>query len=77
MIEQIKRARNIFELQYDRSPETIYMSESAIREVESETQSVYATEKKYEPVTLLGMTVLGIPYPDNLVIVGGIKVDGI
>lgn len=56
MIEQIKRARNIFELQYDRSPETIYMSESAIREVESETQSVYATEKKYEPVTLLGMT---------------------
>ena len=77
MIEQIKRSRNIFELQYDRSPETIYMSESAIREVESETQSVYATEKKYEPVTLFGMTVLGIPCPDNLVIVGGIKVDGI
>lgn len=77
MIEQIKKARIMFELQYDRTPETIYMSESAIREVESETQSVYATEKKYEPVTLFGMTVLGIPYPDNLVIVGGIKVDGI
>ena len=77
MIEQIKKARNIFELEYDRAPQTIYMSESAIREVEREVQSLYATDKKYEPVTLYGMTILGIPYPDNLVIVGGIKVDGI
>lgn len=77
MIEQIKKARNIFELEYERTPQTIYMSESAIREVESEVQSVYATDKKYEPLTLYGMTILEIPYPDNLVIVGGIKVDGI
>ena len=77
MIEQIKKARIMFELQYDRTPQVIHMSESAIRKVENETQSLYATDKKYEPVTLFGMTVLKIPYPDNLAIVGGVQVENI
>ena len=76
MIEQIRKACIEFRLEYDRHPTTVYMSEGAYKEALLDTQCViFMRENK--PSQIFGMDIVEIPYPDNLVIVGGVKVDGI
>ena len=72
MIEKIKSAIIDFELTYERTPGVVYMSESVFMESAKELGFLVHLQIGKE-VTIYGARVEIIPYPDNLLIVGGIR----
>lgn len=81
MLDNIREAIAAYCAEFGKMPGVVYMSETAYKEtVAFFRKNGFAIwfddlPSPERPVTLYGAKVEIVPYPDNLVIVGGIKVN--
>lgn len=81
MLEKIREAIADYYCKYGKMPEVVYMSESVFKQGASESDRGFALTFGHrlplpdERVTIYGAKIEIIPYPDNLLIVGGVRVN--
>lgn len=81
MLEKIGEAVEAYVAKFGKMPEVVYMSESVFKQGARESDRGFALTFGHrlplpdERVTIYGARVEIIPYPDNLLIVGGVRVN--
>lgn len=80
MLDKVREAIESYFGKYGRMPETVFMSESVFKQSAEESNPVLAAAFRpvlptpERPVTIYGANVEIIPYPDDLLIIGGVRV---